>query len=60
MILDFQLILGPDPFDRVFFEEGVDQVFAVVRGLDFGVVEKELAVDDILKHLFMVSVVEGR
>lgn len=60
MILDLQLILGPDPFDGVLFEEGVDQVFAVVWGLDFGVVEKELAVDNILKHFFVVSVVEGR
>lgn len=60
MILDLILIFGTDAFRGVFFKQGIDEIFAVIGDVGFGVIEEELAIDDILEHLLMVSVIERR
>jgi hypothetical protein len=59
MVLDLHLIFSPKPFAGIFLEEIVDYVLAVVRRVNFGRVEEEFSVYDVLEHLLVVSVVEG-
>jgi hypothetical protein len=60
MILDFILILRPNALSRILFKQGVYEVLALVGYLSLGVVEEELAVDDVLEHLLVIAVVKGR
>lgn len=60
MSLDLLLIFGPDSLHRVLLEQGIDQVLAVVGSFDFRVIEEKLAIDDILEHSLVISVIERR
>ena len=60
MVTNLHLIFGSYSFCWIFLEKGVDQVFAVVRRINFGCVKEKLTIDDILEHFFMVSIVKWR
>lgn len=60
MSLNLLLIFGPDSLHRVLLEQGIDQVLAVIGSFDFRVIEEKLAIDDILEHSLVISVVERR
>lgn len=60
MVLDLALVLSSNSLHWILLQQGKDQVFALIRDISFAVVKEEFAVDDVLEHLLVVSVVEGR